>query len=65
MICKDCYGRGIKHHFDMVAGIGTVGPCKCSEQQPKSVERSNLIKNLAEKNQMNEEQVKEYLGVII
>lgn len=63
MICKECYGKGIKYHFDMVAGISTVGPCKCAKPKTNSVWLDNLIKKSAEYNQMSEEQVEKYIGV--
>lgn len=65
MMRKDCYGKGVKHQINGITGVSTFKPCKCTEPKTKSVWRSNLIKNLAEYNKMNEEQVKEYIGVTI
>lgn len=61
-MCSECYERGVKHQINGITGITTVKPCKCTKPQNKSVWLDNLIKNLAEYNQMNEEQVKEYIG---
>ena len=63
MLCKDCYGKGVIYQINGITGVSTFKPCKYTKPKTKSVWRSNLIKNLAEYNQMNEEQVKEYLGV--
>ena len=63
MLCKDCYGKCVIHQINGFTGISTFKPCKCTKPKQKSQWRLNLIKNLAEYNQMNEEQVKEYIGV--
>lgn len=63
MICKDCYGKGIKHHFDMVTGITTIGPCHCNKPKSHKQWLSDLIKKMAEKDGKTEDEIREYLGV--
>lgn len=63
MLCKDCYGKGVIHQINGFTGITTFRPCHCNKQKQHKQWLSDLIKNLAEYNQMNEEQVKEFIGV--
>lgn len=62
MTCKECYGRGIKHHFDVVSGIATVGPCKCNKPKPRKQWIEDLVKNLAEYNNTTEDDIREFMG---
>ena len=63
MICKECYGRGIKHHFDMVTGISTVGPCRCADKKPKGNWRLELAHKIMKAQGLSEAEAREYVGI--
>lgn len=63
-MCNECYGKGVIHQTNGFTGIMTVEPCSCNKLKSHKQWFSDFIKELAEKNKMNEEQFKEYIGVI-
>lgn len=62
-MCNECYGRGIKHHFDIDSGIATVGPCKCSKNKPKGNWRLELAHKIMEVQGLSEVEAREYVGI--